>query len=315
MKNKLLLLISILFATGLFFQSCEEDDDTPQIGISLKPQINDWRKALRYYSGTNLNNLGITYTYTGVDGNTTQGQIIRSMVEIKGCEVLIISPDELTPEEVQVVTAQNIPVVFLEYAVGNGYKSLVRTDNTEVGAKAGSYMNNLVNSLQIDSIAFYNITASDSLANYNRHNGFFSTIQDPTIVTTSPKRQATFTAGKEFGKSILANSPTIEAIYAQDDEVALGILEAIDEEQDPLKKLQIKAIIGCGGSQLFLNEIAGRQDIHLATTLYSPAMMEKCVEVATDILHGNEVEAEYLFQTEIIDATNVDGYFNLYAPY
>lgn len=314
MNKKISALICFLFATGLVFQSCDEEDDTPQIGISLKNISNDWHKAAKYYAENNLSRQRLTYTFTGIDTDQTQADVINSMVVSKGCKVLIISSDSLKSAEIDKVISNGASVIFLEEAVGNSYTAVVKTDNATAGKNAAAFLNGIVT--DTDSIAILDMSEYDMEVSYARVTGFESAIKDPSRVKYALGANYTSASGKSIAAAILANHPGVGAIYAQDDEVALGILEAIDEETDEDKKKQIKVIAGCGGNQMFLNQMIERKDeITLATTSYTPKMMEKCAELAADIIRGNEVTRENLFEAELIDINNVNGYLDLYLPY
>ena len=56
-------------------------------------------------------------------------------------------------------------------------------------------------------------------------------------------------------------------------------------------------------------------DIAISSALYSPAMIEHCVELAAQIVSGQEVDAQVIIDAQIVDKDNVADYLNPDSPY
>ena len=311
MKKNFLLLLCALFALGLTFQSCSEDDELPQVGVCLKSPSNNWRKALTYYAEKKLNELNLTYNIASANNKTEQAQQITAMVN-KGCQVIIISPEGVEASVVNAVIEKGISVILLEEAVVDNYTSLVKVDNQQVGKNAATYIKDIP---EIKKIAVFDMSKQDAASSNGRINGFKSIITDNEKISIIENATYSFNSGKTETKKILASMPDVNAIYAQDDDVALGVLAAIDEETDEKKKTQIKVVVGCGGSQEFFNKIKNTSNITLATTLYSPSMIGKCVELAADVLKGQTPPKDSNSSPTVIQKSNVEEYLDLNSPY
>jgi ribose transport system substrate-binding protein len=66
-------------------------------------------------------------------------------------------------------------------------------------------------------------------------------------------------------------NPHIDAIYTEDDEMALGVLQAIREA----KRTDIKIVTGAGGAKDFYKAIQDNNDITLVNFFVQPADGEK----------------------------------------
>ena len=112
-------------------------------------------------------------------------------------------------------------------------------------------------------------------------------------------------------------------IFTHDDEIAMGILEALKSSDiDEAKK---EAFLGAGvqlGASSGLNEIYSvLKGIHqkdstaevgqladLFSVTYDPAMIQIAIDDMITHLEGGEVEQDHVIPVEVVDATNVDQY-------
>ena len=117
--------------------------------------------------------------------------------------------------------------------------------------------------------------------------------------------------GLKLMPDILTAHKQIDAVYSMDDELSIGLYQAIKEA----KRTDVKAITGGGGAQDYFNTIA-QSDIALSSQLYSPIMIKECVAVAKDLLDGKTVE-ENDHQNGLTLLTNptLPRYLDANSPY
>ncbi|MDL2213362.1 substrate-binding domain-containing protein [Bacteroides sp. OttesenSCG-928-J23] len=300
------LFTCILLALGLVFQSCEDDNNVPQIGVCLKNPTNDFRKALQTHAVNYLESYGLMYSIGSSENEQKQGELVASMVE-KGCKVLIVSPEGEAKDALNAAVNAGIPVVFAEAAPIANYAVLVEIDNNAIGQSAATFFNKQEN---IKKIALFSVQ-QDVASSTGRIKGITDKLNANLDVVTIDLDSYTSEAGKTAAQKILAEHTDVDAIYAQDDEIALGVLSALAESQ------QIKAIVGCGGSRSYFERIKTSTNIHLATTLYSPkALMEAAVKEANEILGKGDIPTnkKVSLDSELVDKENVNTYLQN-SPY
>lgn len=112
----------------------------------------------------------------------------------------------------------------------------------------------------------------------------------------------------------------IKWFYAEDDELTMGILEALQgggiAEDAKAAFLANKPVItGCGGLGELYDVLKGEsyQDIAsqlggLMSVTYSPAMIQTAITDMTDYLDGKAVEQDHIIACENVTAENVDEY-------
>jgi ribose transport system substrate-binding protein len=119
-------------------------------------------------------------------------------------------------------------------------------------------------------------------------------------------------AGLKIMSDLLNAEKHIDAVFTIDDELSIGVLQAIAEN----KRKDIKIETGAGGAQEYFNQIKNEKAITLASFLYSPLMVKDAVKYAVDIMNGKMPEQKAI----IIPATgvtkeNVDQYLDANSPY
>ncbi len=117
-----------------------------------------------------------------------------------------------------------------------------------------------------------------------------------------------------------ASNAEIKWIYAEDDELAMGILEALDGGgiDDATKEAFLAnapAISGCGGLDEFYAVLRGETYTDIAekcgglvSVTYSPAMIQTAIQDMVDYLDGKEVTQDHVIACENVTAENVTEY-------
>lgn len=311
---RLFMAVCALLSTTVLFTACSDDDEScpaqhPQVAVCLKSQTNSWRTALGYYATNQLESKGLTYsTYVAKDA-TQQAHQIKMAVEA-GCQALIVVPEGIDKSALDVALSANIPVILFEDGLTDQYAALVQGDNATAGGNAADY----IVSKGASHVVAFRIT-QDPASSDARVNAFVEKMQSKsasTKVTEQTIALYTSASGKEAAVRILTDDPTVDAFYAQDDEVATGVIEAIREAG----RTDVKVVVGCGGSQAFFSLILSTTVTDVATTPYSPSMITKCVDLAADILKGNAPEEKQIIMpATVVNKDNVREYQDSNSPY
>lgn len=303
------------------FVSCSDDDDKEerpdqnQISVSLKNPSNDWRKALKFYAENSLKELDAPYTVVTAESGEKQGEDIQKMVKNQASVLIIVPEDGLSAEDVNAAIKHRIPVILGETEIEGvtGYTAAVLFDNQLVGEEAAKFMAEQ----EVKNILAFEVEQDPATSDL-RIDSFKENMEEldaEATVTSVEVEEYTRKAGKEAIEALLEENEDFEydAIYAQDDEIALGILEALEAAEIT----SVKVIVGCGGSQDYFKAIESNEDIILATTLYSPKeLMEKCIEIATELLKENDPEEKKItLPATIVDSENVEEYIDSSSPY
>ena len=201
-------------------------------------------------------------------------------------DALVVLPydgEQLTPVAEQAMEA-GIPVVNVDrlFATPEAARATILGDNLAIGSKAAEFIAGQLdcqgNVVEIQGIAGISVTN-------DRTQGFADTLEalcgnGIEIVAQQP---ADFTPdlGLEVMEAILQANPDIDAVYTHDDDMAEGVVAAIENagREDEM------ILTGAGGSCAAFDRIESG-GLYAATYLYSPTMAGSAVNMARLIALG-----------------------------
>jgi ribose transport system substrate-binding protein len=212
---------------------------------------------------------------------------------------------------------QGIPVVNLdrEFSSKQAYRTWIGGDNYGIGVSAAHYLAEQLdcqgNVVEIQGLAGISVTEQRSA-------GFADTIEqlcgDGVQIVAQQPADFLPDKGLEVMETILQAEPDIDAVYTHDDDMAMGVVSAIENagREDEM------ILTGAGGSRDAMERI---QDggLYAATFMYNPSMSASAVRVARLIALGEgfeelaepEVPSRIELPASTVTADNVDQFLDL----
>jgi ribose transport system substrate-binding protein len=233
-------------------------------------------------------------------------------------DVLVILPhegDALTPAALEAMQA-GIPVINVDraFSTAQAYRTWIGGDNYGIGVQAGNYFADELgcqgNVVEIQGLAGIQVTEQ-------RSQGFRDAIEQCDggieIVASQP---ADFLpdVGQDVMETILNANPEIDAVYTHDDDMAVGVVAAIENagRQDEM------FLTGAGGSQAAMEAIEAG-GLYRATFMYNPSMSASAIRLAR-LIALNEgmsdlvepaVPSYVQLPASTVTADNVDQFIDL----
>lgn len=292
MKKITLILISILLIlmTGC---SLEPPDwakpnnggkvSNIKIGLSISTLNNPFFVSVKDGVVAEANKLGIEVIVIDAQNDSAkQSNDVEDLMQ-KGVNALLINPVDSSAISTVVQTANSlaIPVVTLDRSSDKGeVKALVASDNVKGGSMAAEY---IVAKVGKGAKVIELEGSPGASATRERGKGFHE-IAD-TQLDVIAKQTADFdrTKGLTVMENLLQGNPSVQAVFAHNDEMALGAIEAIQSSGKNIP------IIGFDGNEDALNSIqAGKLT---GTIAQQPELIgQLAVQAAKDILDGKTVE-------------------------
>lgn len=294
----LILLLPLLVLTG-----CNDDDDkkddssksggdtTPEtftIGLLLSDLSNPFFVSVQDGAQTAATRLGITLVVEDAK-NDVATQITQAQALIaQPVNALLINPvdgDGIVPA-IQAANAAGIPVFTIDRSASSGeVVAHIASNNVAGGAMAAEYLATNINTTG-NVVELQGIEGTS--AAQDRGSGFDEKIATYADITLVVQQTANFSReeGKTVFAQILADNPDIVGVFAHNDEMILG---AIDAAKEAGRAADIK-FVGFDGTDDAINAIdAG--DL-LATIAQQPAEMGRIgVETADKVLKGGSVDS------------------------
>ncbi|MFJ7974141.1 ribose ABC transporter substrate-binding protein RbsB [Peribacillus sp. NPDC096379] len=289
------LLVVFLSLTLLLLSACsmeppnwakpakKEKTTDIKIGLSISTLNNPFFVSLKDGVVKEAKALGMDVKVVDAQNDTAkQSNDVEDLIQ-QGVDVLLINPTDSAAisSAVQSANAIGIPVITLDRSSDKGdVVTLVASDNSKGGEMAAEYM---VEKLGKAAVVAELEGVPGASATRERGKGFHM-IADTNLQVIA-KQSADFdrTKGLTVMENIIQANPTIKAVFAHNDEMALGAIEAINSSGRDIM------VIGFDGNEDALNAIkAGKLE---ATVAQQPELIGKlAVDAGRDVLSGKKVE-------------------------
>lgn len=213
----------------------------------------------------------------------------------------------------QAIKDAGIPLVIYDRLI-EGFVPTVELmgDNVTIGEMTGEYFNEFfATELAAGQVNVLEFQGDNSTVPTQRSEGFASTananIKIVQQFTTNWQRQTAMEQMETWlSTSSVADVEALKAVFTHDDEVVLGVLDAM-ENYDGAAKLDIRLVSGVGARKENLDTFAAwdAKGVKQVTYAFSPAMVRQAVRLGADMILGTEnPSGQILVDTVEVDNTN-----------
>ncbi|MWQ00393.1 ribose ABC transporter substrate-binding protein RbsB [Glaesserella parasuis] len=285
-------LTSLAIALGLAFSSSAMAKET--IALAISTLDNPFFVTLKEGAEKKAKELG--YNLVVLDSQNDPAKELSNVedVTVRGAKVLLINPtdSEAVGTAVAVANKKNIPVITLDRGANKGnVVSHIASDNVAGGKMAGDFIAEKVGKnakvIQLEGIA-------GTSAARKRGEGFKQAVEANQFeLLASQPADFDRTKGLNVMENLLASHGSAKAVFAQNDEMALGALRAIKASGKNI------LVVGFDGTDDAVKAVNGGQ--LAATIAQQPEKIgELGVEVADKVLKGEKVEAQIPVPLKVI---------------
>lgn len=319
-------LFSILVLAGvslLSFAAISPADKTSLskvvIGVSLPGTDHSWLGAIKRNIETaakSHSNVELVVT-DAMNSSEKQMENVETLIRKKPSVIIMLpnSGKALTPAAKKIREA-GIPLVVLDRMIeSEDYAAYIGGDNYGIGQAAARYIGTALKGegtvAEVMGLPGISVTT-------DRSQGFKETLKNefPKIQLVA-SLAADFNASKAIGvtENLLQAHPKLNAIYSHDDDMNVGVLQAIKQKG---KEGQI-LLTGAGGSKLMMDNIKAQNTAVKATFLYNPSMAGSALNMAYLIatkgkmteLWEMDVPRKVVVRASTVTKDNVSNYASL----
>lgn len=237
----------------------------------------------------------------------TQVSDIQDMLA-QGAELLIVAPlnsEGLEPALDQ-AAEQGVPVITIDRQLTSApcesYVTFIGSDFLDQGQRAAEQMIEATGGeAQIAILE----GSPGNLVTTNRTDGFTQGIEGEAGLEVVASQTGEFTreGGQQVTAQLIQSNPDINAIYAENDEMALGALQALrDAGRTPGEDIQVVSI---DGTQEAVQAVV---DGEIFTVVESnPRFGPLAFQVAQDYLNGDPIPSQLLIEDAIYTTENAEA--------
>jgi ABC-type sugar transport system substrate-binding protein len=309
--------VLVLFATAILiisFSTCKPDVKKIVVGFSQIGSESEWRNANTISVQNAFNeDLDMNLIYSDAQQKQeNQIKAIRSFIARKVNVILFTALVETGYGPVlKEAQAAKIPVIMIDRDVAKEDRalrlSIMGSDFVKEGEKAATWLADYLKKIGIDDGAKpINIVelqgTTGSAPAIDRKTGFATILAKHANwkITRSQTGNFTRAEGKAVMEAFLKADKTIQVLYAHNDDMALGAIQAIKEAGlKPGKDIVVVSIDGVKGA--FQAIVAGELN---CTVECSPLLGPQAVQAVHDYMDGVKLPSRIWTIEGVFDATN-----------
>lgn len=301
---------SALLITGLFLAACGQQQaqtaDKPAdnaaaaagdtIGLAVSTQNNPFFVTLKEGAEAEAQKLGLKLVVVdAADDSGKQAAGVDDLLQ-QQVKVLLINPtdSEAAAASVNRATQAGVPVVSIDRSVqGADVAAHIASDNVAGGKMAADF---IVSKLPEGGEMVELEGIPGSSAARERGQGFHEVMDKQQAIKIVAKQPADFdrTKGLTVMENILQSHPNIKAVFAHNDEMALGAVKALEAANK-------KDVIVVGFDATDDAQAAVKAGTMAATIAQKPAKIgELGVSTAQKIIKGETVEKSIPVELELV---------------
>ena len=311
------LLASAAIA-GAFAVPAVAQDETYTIGVAIPSATHGFMGGLNFHAQQTIERLEEVYPQldfvlaTAGDAGTMVNDI-EDMVATRNIDALVVLPFESEPltGPVKAVADQGIWVTVVDRGLSQpGIEDLyVAGDNPGFGRMAGEYFaENLESGQKIVVLRGIPTTLDNE-----RVEAFQAAIEESGIEVLDMQhgnwnRDDAFTVMQDF----LSKYPEIDAVWAADDDMAVGVLEAIAQAG---REDEMWVVGGAGMKEVIARIMEGDPQLPVNVT-YPPAQISTAIELtALGLVSDTPVSGRFIIGSQLVTPENAEQFYFPDSPF
>ena len=270
---------ALLSVFGLFLAGSAE---AARMGLVISTQDNPFFVTLKEGAEAKAKELG--HELTVLDSMNDPAKELANVEDllVKGVDILLVNPtdSDAVGSAVAAANKANVPVITLDRGANSGTVAVhIASDNTAGGRMAGAFIVEKLGGkgkvVELEGIP-------GTTAARDRGQGFNEAIKDKLEVVARQTADFDRTKGLTVMENIIQAQPEFEAVFAHNDEMALGALRALEASG--------KAVVLVGFDATDDAVKAVKEGKMTATVAQKPAEIgAKGIAAADDLLNKKEL--------------------------
>lgn len=318
MKRVLGILLVLVLAAALFVPGQVLAQDQVTIGVSIPAATHGWTGGVNYWARVTADrlqeqhpNINIVLLTAGSAGE--QANDLEDLVAIHNIDALVILPFESDPltDPVDFVKQSGVFVTVVDRGLAReGIEDIyVAGDNPAMGRVSGEYM--------VDALGgegkIVILRGIPTVIDNQRFDAFMEVV-DETDIEVLDWAYAYWNRddGFEVMQDFLARFPEIDAVWAQDDDIALGVIEAVKQAG---REDELFIIPGAGMKEVIARVMEGDR-LTPVNVLYPPAMIATAMEVTALVFVSDApFMGTYIIDSPLITPENAERFYFPDSPF
>ena len=291
----------------------------PIIGVAIPAATHGWAGGFVYWANRTKGELEKQYPGTQIIVKTAgsaseQANQVQDLVTANKIDTLIILPFESAPltQPVAQIKAKGVFVTVVDRGLTDpaAQDAYVAGDNPGFGKVAAEYMAKTMGGKGNVVV----LRGIPTVIDNQRVDAFKAVMHlNPDIKILDAKhgnwnRDDAFKVMQDF----LTRFKQIDAVWASDDDMAVGVQKAIEQA----KRSDIKLVLGGAGSKEYIKKVMDGDKIVSANVTYSPSMIADAMKLtAAARVKGEKMAATSIIPSVLLTKENAKQYYVPDSPF
>ncbi|MFS8050009.1 substrate-binding domain-containing protein [Rhizobium sp. BR 314] len=315
MRKRLLGVAVVLAALA---GTVHAEDKKVTIGVSIPAADHGWTSGVVFHAERVAKQLmaqhpGLKVIVKTSPDAASQANAVQDL-ETQGIDALVILPSDPDPlvNAIKEVKDKGKFVALVDRAPSSNDNSVrdlyVAGNNPALGQTAGEYIKKNTPDAQVVVIRGLPIPIDQQ-----RQDGFDKGIAGSNVKVLDRQygnwnRDDAFKVMQDY----LTKFPKIDVVWCQDDDMAVGVLQAIDQA----KRTDIKYIVAGAGSKDMIKKVMDGDKLIPVDVLYPPAMVGTAMELtAANFYNQVPVRGNYILDATLVTKANAKDFYFADSPF
>ncbi|MFC3569097.1 ABC transporter substrate-binding protein [Paracoccus simplex] len=307
-----------LIATTALIGLCAGPALAETIGISIPAATHGWAGALNFHAERTVERLkaanpDLDFVLTTTSDPGQQVSDLEDMVATRNIDALVVLPFESEPltAPVQRIAESGVWVTVVDRGLSQeGIENLyVAGDNDSFGRTAGKYFADTLE----EGAKVVVMRGIASTVDNERVAGFQAALEGSGIEVLAMDH-ANWNRDNAFNlmQDYLSRFPEIDAVWAADDDQAVGALAAIEQAGREGEMI----VVGGAGMKEMVDRIRNGDKAVPVNVTYPPSMISTAIEMtALGLTGAAPMSGEFILTSELITPENADKFYFEDSPY
>ncbi len=290
------------------------------IGVAIPSADHGWTGGVVYFANRTKADIEKMYPGTTVIVKTAkdaaeQANQVQDLFTVNKIDTLVILPYESAPLTTPIKNIHDkgvfVTVVDRGLTDESAQDAYVAGDNPGMGTVSAEYMGKKMNGVG-------NIVVLRGIATVidNQRVDSFEAVMKSKYpkIKILDKKYANWNRDDGFKvmQDFLTRFKKIDAVWAQDDDIAVGVLKAMDQA----KRKDIKFVLGGAGSKEFIKKVMDGDPLITADVTYSPSMIRDAMNLTAKArVTGSKMPVKTIIPSVLVTKANAKDYYFPDSPF
>jgi len=291
----------------------------PNIGVSIPAATHGWTGGVVYWANRTKAELekqypGLTVTIKTAGSAAEQANQIQDLQTANKIDTLVILPFESAPltQPVAQVKAKGVYVTVVDRGLTDpsAQDAYVAGDNPGFGKVSGEYMAKALGGKGNVVV----LRGIPTVIDNQRVDAFMAVMKSHPDIKVLDAKHGNWNRDDAFKvmQDYLTRFKQVDAVWASDDDMAVGVQKAIEQA----KRSDVKLVLGGAGSKEYIKKVMDGDKAVTADVTYSPSMIADAMKLtAAARVKGEKLPPSTIIPSVLVTKDNAKQYYFPDSPY